>query len=383
MLLNPTVKATLNKNRPSFSTDKLKIVFSNASIQPFDEYGYVKDTKSIMHLYYSVDGYIKKDGKWKTVFSARTFDFPGVIDFCGILEDFITKTLPLDIYQKIENKHGTLYSFHQNTGYYGEDFYNVTHKVAHYGGSEHEDYYTITIGAPNPRHHEERKSITFDVLRKEDIEEMYKCVTFFLDQILKNQNEQTIAYNKKQMQSWKTKANNLHQTANNKTQIENIFTVGDKVDITVLRGDIETKDFYSESYENTTIKTVCDDSIIIDGGYIDQRHSSDCPRIENIKVPISTIIYMFCDIDNEKLYYNEEEIANDFICLLTDDEKTEFKDADADSLFNKWAEAILNRTWMCRKEHALPIRAEDKGNHENVYASIRYIVGMIKGKLTR
>ena len=49
-----------------------------------------------------------------------------------------------------------------------------------------------------------------------------------------------------------------------------------------------------------------------------------------------------------------------------------------DFLYNKWKEAILNRTWMCRKEHNLPKRVEDKGHHENVYASIRVIIKNIK-----
>ena len=33
---------------------------------------------------------------------------------------------------------------------------------------------------------------------------------------------------------------------------------------------------------------------------------------------------------------------------------------------------------MCRKEHNLPKRVEDKGHHENVYASIRVIIKNIK-----
>ena len=49
-----------------------------------------------------------------------------------------------------------------------------------------------------------------------------------------------------------------------------------------------------------------------------------------------------------------------------------------DYLFEKWDSALIDRTWMCRNEHNLPNRVKNKGHHENVHASTRFIIEELK-----
>ena len=141
---------------------------------------------------------------------------------------------------------------------------------------------------------------------------------------------------------------------------------------------MNSNDFKSESYDNFTIIDITDDSIVVKGGYIrDTGKKEDKEYI----IPLSNLLEIFTDVSTEKLHYNVEEIADDWVSILNENEKKEFKTQKINKLYNKWREAIVDRTWMCRTEHHLPKLVEDKGNHENVYANVKEVIKIVKDLL--
>ena len=167
---------------------------------------------------------------------------------------------------------------------------------------------------------------------------------------------------------------------NEDCSIKSVLTISDILnDVTVIEGDINSKNYRSACYNNCKIVDIKDDSIVVEGGFKEYARAGDCEHLEeHVEIAINTIAYIFQDMPKERLVFDEDEIMNDFISILSDFEIEEFKTADVELLFEKWKSAMIDRTWMCRDEHNLPNRVKNKGNHENVHASTRFIIEELK-----
>ena len=58
---------------------------------------------------------------------------------------------------------------------------------------------------------------------------------------------------------------------------------------------------------------------------------------------------------NEMLKYKEPDIAQEFLNILTEEEKEEFRIYSIDKLLMKYKMTIIDRTWMYREEHKFNI----------------------------
>ena len=370
-----------------FRSENFKIEFVEPRIQGFDDYAYLKDEDGIMYYYYGVDGYIMGSKKnWKKVFAAGAYDFPGILGFKSMLEAFYLDKIGMGKYQKDSNEDcpdRVWYTYSLDSGTFVEDFYSITHEIIIDDGEEVKNSYSMTIGKALDYAGSEINGITFRHLDANDLEKIYECVCEFVEYSLEVHNKRTKEYILDGLRSWQCIDGKIYEMNEDGKSIESIYPVGTLMDdATVLIGDINSKDYRSSTFNNFIIEKVENDGIIISGGYEENLRGEYRHLEQPEKILFSTLIRMFEDMPKERLAYNEEDIQTDFISLISDFEKNEFKGEDVEFLFEKYKSAIMNRTWMCRDEHNLPKRVKNTGYHENVYASIRVIVENIKNKLS-
>lgn len=377
------IKTYINDNKYTIESEKIKVEFSNPSIQAHDEYGYLMGEKSILYYYYTVETYIKKGKHWKKMFSTNAYDFPGILDFKEILKSFI-EGIPSSRYQKdvLEKSSGyTCRNYTLKVGGLVEDYYLLNHQIIMENSKEISNEYTLTIGNALDYRAYEVESVTFNCLSLKDLEKIYEIVSDFVKFSIDSENKKNKAYNNKCINSWRYVDGKIYQM-NEDESIESIFVVGDLVDSAIiLEGDLENNNYYSRTISKFIIEEINKNSIVLKKvcQYSDNDGANDVSEIEVVN--FSTLLYLFTSISDKKLNYNENDIEKDFTSLLSEFEKIEFKQKSIDYLFNKYKNAIIDRTWMCREEHNLPIRVKDAGNHENVYASVRVIIENIKNSL--
>ena len=377
------IKYERNEDRFSFESENLKVIFSEPRIQAHDEYGACRDEKDILYYYYGVEVWSKKDSnKWKLLFELGTYDFPEILNFKSMLEVLLEGNINIRNYQRADCGEGHVwYIYHLDSSPLCEDFYTITHTILKEDGKLHHENYAVTVGKALDYSCSEVQSVSFGNLSKQDLETIYKCVKEFVDYSVEEAHNIIVERDKNGLDAFKIESGKLYEMNKNKTQVLAVYVPGDEIEeVKILNGDINSKNFKSRSICRFKIDDFTEDSIIISSGYEDIR--GDYRRItEREEIKLNVLLDLFDDVSEEKLKYNEEEIANDFIQVLSEKEQEEFETQSETFLFEKWKEAILNRTWMCREEHNLPKRVKDLGKHENVYASIKEIINMIKEKL--
>lgn len=364
-----------------FQSNNIKVKFSNPIIQSYDEYGACKTERGILYYYYDLTVYIKNNKTWNTLFNLHTYDFPAITTFKMFLE-YITNNKPEKTkYQKEDlGDNNYLLSRTLEMDFLCEDYYSVTHYIREEQEKEISESFDIVIGKPFDYNREEMVTVSFKNLSKEDIETIINCVDSFIKYSIENNTQTVRKRNKRHIKSWKIRERKLYQISKN-GKIENIFVVGDKINsLKVLHGDLSSQDFYSTEFCDFTIENITKEGIILNSGYEDIKKEYRKIKDDEL-IKIENIIDIFIDMEDYKLKYSEKEIAEDFLNILSESEKKEFLQENSDLLFNKWSESIINRTWMCREEHNLPKRVEDKGHHENVYESVKHIINLIKGRL--
>ena len=344
-------------NKYIWTNDIIKLEFSDASFQAFDEYGYVKNLHDIMHHYYTVSIYkyeyittrekIGKDNKiieesiykWKLITQRSTYDFPCISQLQLILEQFINDKIDVKrTGEIIKYKSGAIdYSKRLSTeGFACDDFYEVTKYVDKYNKLL---YYTLYIGCTYDLQGDcNSAGIRLNQVYKEDIDELYKCVNVFIEDTIAKHNENILQNFKSKKQKFISKDNKLYEMQT-RNSIESIYCVNDNVDITYLNYISDTE-FNSIDLDNIIIQDITDNCITC---------------VDNTKkeyvINIKNLLLVSCNINDDKLAYNVEEITNDFYNILNDQEKDEFKRLTQNQIFKKYSSAIIDRTWMCREEH--------------------------------
>ncbi len=379
------IKFHSEADKYSFESENMKIVFSEPNIQAWDEYGYCKNSKGILYYYYSVEAFIKKNNKWKEFFELGTYDFPQILVFEEMLKIILSGLRNPEDYQKVvvneeENHYWLLKTY--DLGAFSDDYYAVKHEIYMEHGVKEKESYSVIVGKPFDIHCDEVQSLEFKQLSKGDLEVIYRCICGFINYTIQKHNDRAVEYNKSEIQSWFISEGKLYKMTEDGTGIDSVYVAGDKIDTAkVLCGDLNSSDFYSIDFSHFSIDAIEDDGFIISSGVVEDRNRNYRKITKSKKIKLSVLISLFEDMQDEKLAYSEDEIVLDFMSILSESEKEEFRKESVDFLYTKWKNAILNRTWMCRDEHNLPKRVKDTGNHENVYASIRVIVESIKNSL--
>lgn len=163
--------------------------------------------------------------------------------------------------------------------------------------------------------------------------------------------------------------------------IESIYQKGDKVDLQILNNDTDGTLVY-ETFQDVTIMDVLADAIAVGGGTRQIRHNIKALE-EVVEIPLAALVYIWLDLsDSPKLHYNVDQCLADFLPLLSDEERQEFATKDESYLVQKWQNAVIDRTWMCRGEHEFKSAGgDDLSSGEKAAAQVIHgLIALCKGE---
>lgn len=355
------------RNKFRWESDFMILEFSNPSVQGFSDYIQLQNEKEIMYYYYTVKIF-KKIVQWddddneivklKLVADRRTHDFPTMLQLKWILNYQLNDDSRIDG-QKIEYQSGDIiYSKTMATeGFACEDFYEITKSINSDGN---DDRYIAYCGTTFDLQGDLNSSgIRTPYVCKEDIEELLKCVSSFIQYSLEAHNKEVKLWS----HCYEIKNNKIYEYNSdngkiNKNKIESIYTIGDVLDITTVVNNVENE------YDKVVISKIEGENIILESGNI---------------ITSSSIAYISDEVAKEKLKYKEDKIAEDFLNILSEEEVEEFKIGDIDDLLEKYNRAIIGRTWMFRDEHEFSSMDSNGGDRISLVTSIvKDVINIIK-----
>ena len=360
---NNGLKFKREKNKFICEGFDFKIEYSKPMIQAHNELSTIKSIKDILYYYYKlkvykhqVVDYLDEDDpnydetndeiwKWKLVMERDIYDFPGIFWFQNAL-NIISQPINKEDCQKIElrnNKYEYRYSLTNVDFIANDDIYELT-KIYHYNNNI--SFVLFIGGSWDVQGDLNGCGIRCPYLNEADIMELKKCIDEFIKYSMELQTKDNWKYTKMCNDSFFVDGNKLYAYTRDythrkvyKSSLEEVFIEND----TVLKDIYETiinedKSFYHKKYNNVKIKEIKDEYIKLEDGTM---------------IPIHNIQAIYDEFENTepRLYYNVEQIANDFISIMNDKEKEEFKIKDIQFLLNKYKDVIINRSWMCRDEH--------------------------------
>ena len=361
-----------NKLRDKFrwESDFMILEFSNPSVQGFSDYIQLQNEKEIMYYYYIVKIF-KKIVQWddddneivklKLVADRWTHDFPTILQLKWILNYQLNDDSRIDG-QKIEYQSGDIrYSKVMSTeGFACEDFYEITKNVNSEGI---DDEYIVYCGTTFDLQGDLNSyGIRTPYVCKEDIEELLKCVSSFIQYSLECHNKEAKLW----QHCYDIKNNKIYEYNSdngkiNKNKIESIYVIGDILNITTVVDNIESE------FDKVIISKIEGENIILESGSI---------------INSNSIVYVSDEVAKHKLKYKEDEIAKDFLSILSSEEIEEFKIGNIDDLLEKYNRAIIGRTLMCRDEHEFSGMNSNNGDKISLVTSIvKDVINIIKGTI--
>ena len=349
-------KFNRHKNKFRWESDFMVLEFSNPSIEGFSSFTNLEDEKDIMYYYYTVKIFKKMidwddedDEKeivtWKLVSKRKVYDFPSIVDLKWILDYQLNDDTTIGG-QKIEYTNGHIaYSKVMCTeGFACDDLYEIRKIVRIQDNLER---YVVYVGTTFDIQGDLNSSgIRTPYVERKDIEELLNCVNSFIKYSIEEHNKGV----SRCKEAYEIKNNKLYEynfdkEYADKNVIEYMFCEGDVLDLYVVINNIET------SYDEVTVSKITDNIVELDDG---------------TKIDVDTIYFVSNNVSEEKLKYNEYEIAKEFIGVLSKDEILEFKNWTINRLFSKYQMSIIRRTHMCRDEH----------EYETVHASSSGVTGI-------
>lgn len=349
-----------------WESDFMVLEFSSPSIQGFSDYINLKSENEIMYYYYTIkvfkkiidwDENDKEIVKWELVGSRRTHDFPCILELKWIL-DYQSKDNTILNGQKHEYQNGDIrYSKVESTeGFACDDFYEITKCVNSKGK---DDRYTVYCGTTFDCQGDLNSvGIRTPYICKKDIEQLFKCVSGFIQYSLDEHNKgNNVGKNRFEIKYDKIYEYNSKNKVVDKNIIESIYIIGDDLDITTV---VDNKQY---EYYKVEISKIEGKNIILTNGDV---------------IDFMSIVYISDEVIKEKLKYKENEIAKDFLSILSSEEKKEFKNCSVELLLNKYKMALIDRTWMCRNEHEFNIDYKTGDSVNAVTPIVKNIINIIK-----
>lgn len=374
-------KSKNKKDKFIWYNNNFKIEFSTPRITTSNEYCYIKTEKEIKYFYYKLKIYkkVKKYKeektieKWKLLINKDIYDFPAIFMFKNILNELLNTDPRQDGQKNIYTSGDIRYVLDYETqGFIYEDFYKVSKDVNSKGK---DDQYSVYIGISICETSKDTLGVKINYIKKEEILNLLDGLNTFIENAIEDYNEYVDKQNKIGIESFYITENKLYQYKIeydndiylDKTQIDYIYTKGDEYNnIICLSNENKIKE-----YNKVKILEINQDNIVIS---------------DNIKIPIDKLIYIFNNVSDEKLKYNKDEILKDFLKILNEEEIKEFKNNDIEKLYHKYNNCIINRTWMYRDEHNLPMiinKETPDYNKKNVQEIVKSIIKDIQNQLNR
>lgn len=354
------------KNKFRWESDFMVLEFSNPSIQGFFDYIHLDSENEIMYYYYTVRIFKKivqwndddsESIKWKLVGERSVYDFPTITQLKWILDYQLNHNAIIDG-QKIKYKSGEVtYSKSMETeGFACEDFYEIKKIV----NSKGEDIkYVVYCGTTyDIQGNLNSVGIRTPYVYENDIKKLLKCVSAFIKYSLGKHNKQVDKYKEAyDIKNGKIYEYVVDENGVNKNEIESIFAIGDIVQIKTV---IDNKEY---DYSNAIISKIENKNIQLNNGDV---------------INGEFIVYMYNEPTDIMLKYKENEIAQEFANILSEEEIQEFKNCNIDELLKKYKSAIIDRTCMCREGHEFDIDYNKGDRVDMVTPIVKNIINIIK-----
>lgn len=204
--------------------------------------------------------------------------------------------------------------------------------------------------------------VRFQNLCEKDIKELYNAILGFVQTAVSD-------YNMSLEKNLAAKAHNklirdgkIYEYAVENGNIDfgrlsAIYIPGDGVTIRAIQKGVS-------SVDTTTIQTLSSDTVT---------------DISGKKYKIYDIVDLYPEVPEDKRTGDIAAIMMDFVNILSAEEKEEMLDKELDILYNKYHEAIANRTLVYEEEHRLPNLLPGGGNdlHANGDVVVRMIIEMV------
>lgn len=197
--------------------------------------------------------------------------------------------------------------------------------------------------------------IYFHNLNYQDILIWKKCVDDFIDYAISIQNQKIRSFNKLYSKCFHLKNGRIYYFNINQNKLENIFLENEET-LTITEIHFSNKDtFFTTKHEDVIIEKINPKQIMLsDGGKI------KTGRILDIKREF--------DVDDERLQFGVNGVANDFIYALSIEDRDDFINLSDEKLIEKYENVIVNRTYI-GKLH--PISMEKELFKEKVIQNIK------------
>lgn len=355
-----------------WKTSDIKIVFSEPDIQEHSSVVYVNDISEFMYYYYTMTVYRNTGKKWKKEFSACTYDFPGILSAKLIIEKLLESDYHDESWQfdKSEEWYGDYNTVWYKKSYgtediMNEDYYRIERTIRITNGEEFEDF-SLTVGSGTEDSENEcsdtLKSMTINFLKRKDIESFLNTIEEFIQMSIDDFNKKQEKHLALERVAREVKNGKLYEYRNvydnEPNNIDDIYIPGDIIDFTILDKN-DGKDVFTE-FHNCVIKDVEKSNIgmagyiVVADGYKNNNHGYGIEKLDGktIKIPLELITYIFDDRSgSEKLKYNKQQCKDDFMSIMSPEEKKEFAKMPLKKLTARWLYAVAGRTWMFREEH--------------------------------
>lgn len=379
-------------NKFSWEDNEVKIEFSEPTIETRKNYETIKSEKDIIYYYYTLKIFkkieIEKNDssyyRWQLVNSISTFDFPNIMCLVDIIEKIISISPKKDGQKERLRDNNTRYSYTLSTeGFAYEDFYSIT-KINISEDKTEKESYSLYIATALDKTQPDFNTcgIKLEYVTENELKELLKCAKSFIEFSIKIHNSKVVEYNKLLLSNKEIKNDKLYvykientdlqessyeKDIINKNELDYIFAKGDIIDAYIL------KDNKQNSYKNVEIINIQEEKIIVKDNYSNSLQD----------IFINELIDIFNQITEEnkhKLFFNQQEIADEFLSILNKQEINEIKKMSNEEIFIKYKDAIVNRTHICREEHNFNINKDGSGI-KRAYAIVKGIINIIKTKI--
>lgn len=347
----------------------LVLEFSSPSIQGFSNFIHLTSENEIMYYYYTVKIFKKvsewddEDNevvKWSLISKRNTHDFPTILQLKWLLDYQLKDNSSIDG-QKIEYASGNVrYTKVMATeGFACDDFYEITKSVDEAGNDER---YIMYCGTTFDSQGDLNSAgIRTPYVTRTDIEELLACVTSFVHYSLEEHNK----WVRLGAVSYEVKNEKIYEYGVvgeriDKNIIESMYAIGDRLNIKTAVDNQE------RDYDEVVITKIEGDQICLNTKQIIQG---------------SSIVYISNEPTKEMLTYKEQDIATEFISILSNEEKEEFQQTSVENLVKKYKKAIIDRTWMCRDEHGFNMDYHTGDRVKAVTPIVKEVIRIIKENL--
>ena len=343
-----------NNIRSTWKHDDIKIVFSEPEIQAMQSVVHVRDVDDILFYYYTMKVYRKTNKNWKKELVSYTWNSPALL----CIEKMAAKLLKDDFddgsWQKAGDGDSVRYKKSFDTdSIVNEDYYQMGRVVTFYRGERLESFF-MTVGTGFDSRHDRHTdfmpciSINFVNTVKKFID---KSIVFF--NVTQKENMALESAPRKILRGKMYEYKDRYE-GYGCNKLDSVYVPGDEISLT-LKEKYEGEDVFVD-YRNCRLTGVENSRIgngyiTITGGYKMFRDTAEYLENKQIKIPVELIMHSSSKEPEERLTFNKKQCVTDFLSIMSDEEKAEFATAPLDMITEKWFDAVVNRSWLYRKEH--------------------------------